>query len=431
MTEEPIVPADIVDSIAVPSEERAPELAQKIQRHYREFISKDETVRGWFVQQADLQKQRTDLQNGFATTLVARELDKPRGAYVLERGAYDKRGEEVHPNTPAVLPPLPDDAPPNRMGFAQWLVDPGHPLTARVTVNRLWQQAFGIGLARTAEDFGNQGEPPTHPELLDWLAVEFIDSGWDIQHIMRLIVSSAAYRQSSQVSPEVYAADPENRLYARGPRYRLDAEMIRDQALALSGLLHHQIGGPSVKPPQPAGLWKAVGYVGSNTDTFVADKDANKIYRRSLYTFWKRTAPPPQMNLFDAPSREECVVRRERTNTPMQALALMNDAQFFTAAKAFAQRVLRDGGETAEERARLAFQLATSRPPNEQETVVLMETLAAQRAEFEADMESAAKIVGAPAEGEPEMSDAERIELAAWTMLANLILNLDETLNKG
>ena len=431
-TEEPIVPADIVDAIATAPAERDDAAAQKIQRHYREFITKDPLIRDWFAQSADLQKQKTDLENGFATTLVMRELEKPRGAYVLERGAYDKRGEEVQPNIPAVLPPLPDDAPPNRMSLAKWLVDPGHPLTARVTVNRLWQQVFGAGIARTAEDFGSQGEPPTHPELLDWLAMEFIESGWDVRHMMRLMVSSAAYRQSSQATPELLAADPENRLYARGPRFRLDAETIRDQALALSGLLHEQIGGPSVKPPQPAGLWKAVGYVGSNTDTFVADKDPNKIYRRSLYTFWKRTAPPPQMNLFDAPSREECVVRRERTNTPMQALALMNDAQYFTAAKAFAARMMNGSESDGDaERLRRGFLIAAARPPSDQEAAILLETLEAQRVEFQADIESAAKIVGPVPEGEAQISDEEQIELAAWTMLANLIMNLDEILNKG
>ena len=241
---------------------------------------------------------------------------------------------------PAFLPPLPPGAPVNRLGLAQWLIAPNHPLTARVAVNRFWLQVFGTGIVKTAEDFGAQGEPPSHPELLDWLAVQFREDGWDVKRFMKRLVMSAAYRQSSRVTPESLAKDPANRLLARGPRFRLDAETLRDQALFASGLLIETVGGPSVKPPQPFGLWEAVAYTDSNTAHFKADTGAEKVHRRSFYTFWKRTSPPPQMTTFDAPSREACQVRRERTNTPLQALLLMNEPQFIEAARGLAERTL-------------------------------------------------------------------------------------------
>ncbi|MFV1994409.1 MAG: PSD1 and planctomycete cytochrome C domain-containing protein, partial [Verrucomicrobiales bacterium] len=266
------------------------------------------------------------------TTLVMQEKKGPASAHVLERGEYDKQGDEVFPGVPEILPDLPEDAPPNRLGLARWLVDPSHPLTARVTANRMWQEVFGTGIVRTAEDFGTQGEPPSHPLLLDWLAAEFIESGWDVKALYRKIVLSETYAQSSRITPELLEADPDNRLLARGPRFRLDAEMIRDQALFASGLLVEHLGGPSVKPYQPAGLWKTVGYSGSNTVEFHQDH-GEALYRRSLYTFWKRTSHPPNMAAFDAPNREGCTVRRERTNTPLQALVLMNDPQYVEAAR--------------------------------------------------------------------------------------------------
>ena len=271
---------------------------------------------------------------------MGQERTEPRGAYVLERGAYQHRGEQVTPQTPAVLPPMVKGAPPNRLSLAKWLVSPKHPLTARVTINRFWQTVFGTGLVLTAEDFGTQGTPPSHPELLDWLATEFIASGWDVQAMLKLMLTSATYRQRAKVTPEKLESDANNVLLSRAPRYRFDAETVRDNALTMSGLLYTQIGGPSVKPPQPGGLWKAVGFTGSNTDTFVKDTGADKVYRRSLYTFWKRTAPPPQMNILDAPSREACTIRRERTNTPMQALMLMNDPQFFEGGTCISQSAL-------------------------------------------------------------------------------------------
>jgi hypothetical protein len=289
----------------------------------------------------ELQDQLRRLEGLFPSTLVMEELSQPRQAHVLIRGQYDQPGEPVQPGTPAVLPPLPADAPANRLGLARWLVDPAHPLTARVAVNRTWQQYFGVGIVATTEDFGSQGEWPSHPELLDWLAVEFVESGWNVKALHRLIVTSATYRQSSSATPEQYRRDPQNRLLARGPRFRLDAEMIRDNALAVSGLLVEHVGGKSVRPYQPEGLWEAVGYTTSNTARFTQDH-GDALYRRSMYTFWKRTAPPPTMQIFDAPSREVCTVRRPRTNTPGAALALMNDVQFVEAARHLAARLYRE-----------------------------------------------------------------------------------------
>jgi hypothetical protein len=251
-------------------------------------------------------KQRSELDATIPSTLVMAEMPQPRETFVLIRGAYNKKGEKVTAGVPAILPPLPMDAPPNRLGLARWLVDPGHPLTARVTVNRFWQQCFGHGLVRTANDFGAQGEPPTHPDLLDWLASEFVAptvasaKPWDVKHLMRLMVTSYTYRQASRVTPELQRRDPENGLLARGPRFRMDAEVVRDMALATSGLLADKIGGKSVKPYQPPGLWEAVGFVGSNTREFRGES-GEALYRRSMYTFWKRTCPPPSRDVYGPP----------------------------------------------------------------------------------------------------------------------------------
>ena len=315
----------------------------------------------------------------------------------------------------------------NRLGLAEWLLSPEHPLTARVTVNRIWQQYFGTGLVRTSEDFGSQGEWPSHPKLLDWLAVEFIESGWDVKHMHRLIVTSATYQQSSKATPELLAADPQNRLLTRGPRFRMDAEMVRDSVLHSSGLLVEQLGGPSVKPYQPLGLWYAVGYTRSNTANFKQDS-GDALYRRSLYTFWKRTSPPPTMQLLDAPTRETCSVRRERTNTPLAALALMNDVQFFEAARHFSERIIKAGGDAKESRSAFAFEQSTGRPPNERELAVLLKQYAAHLATFTADKEAAAKLLEAGDSPRDEALDVS--EHAAWTMVANLVLNLDEAITK-
>jgi mono/diheme cytochrome c family protein len=376
-----------------------------------------------------LRAEAKKVEESFPTTLVSQESAQPKPAYVLKRGEYDQRGEQVSRTTPAFLPPLPAKAIPSRLDFARWLVSPGHPLTARVAVNRFWQQCFGTGLVKTAEDFGSQGEPPSHPELLDWLAVQFTNDGWDVKQLMKRIVMSATYRQSSRVTRERLAKDPANRLLSRGPRFRLDAEMLRDQALAVSGLLVEKVGGPSVKPPQPRGLWEAVGYVTSNTAKFTPDSGCDKVHRRSLYTFWKRTAPPPQMTSFDAPSREACRVRRERTNTPLQALLLLNEKQYVECARALAEKAMREGGAKPEDRIAYLFRLATARNPDRKEQAELLANYRDNLTVYGGDTQAAKELISV-GESTPD-ARLNPSELAAWTMVANLILNLDEVINKG
>ena len=326
------------------------------------------------------------------------------------------------------LPQFDDRLPKNRLGLAYWLVDPRHPLTARVTVNRFWQMYFGRGLVTTSEDFGVQGDPPSHPDLLDWLATEFVASGWDVKQMQKLIVTSATYRQSSKVTPELLRDDPNNRWLARGPRNRLAAELIRDQALFASGLIVDTIGGPSVKPYQPGGLWREVAFdfSGANLTAQVYKQDTGaSLYRRSLYTFWKRTAPPPTMLLFDAPDRERCVVRREQTSTPLQALVLMNDPTYVEASRNLAQRVLTEVNGRAPARITQAFRLVMARDPVEEERTPLVQLFEGQRERFALDPESAEQLL---AVGESKFRvSLDRSELAAYTVIANVILNLDET----
>lgn len=366
------------------------------------------------------------------TSLIMKERMEPKPAYLLKRGEYDQPDKEMGPiprAVPGFLPPLPEGAPVNRLGFADWLLSDEHPLVARVTVNRFWHQFMGAGIVTTPDDFGSQGMPPTHPELLDWLAVEFRENGWNVRDLVKMIVMSNAYQQDSTITPEQIKADPKNQWLARGPRYRLDAEMLRDQALAVSGLLHHQLGGPAVKPPQPFGLWKAVGYSSSNTANFRPDQGHEKVHRRSIYTFWKRTAPPPQMAVLDAPSREDCVVIRERTNNPLQALLLLNDPQYFEAARHLAERTLREKPDSnVADRATWMFFLATSRKPNADEQAVLTQVFEQELEVFQKDMEAAKKLVTVGAYPPPENTDLG--ELAAWTTVANIVLNLDEIINK-
>ncbi|MGH7170283.1 MAG: DUF1549 and DUF1553 domain-containing protein, partial [Gemmataceae bacterium] len=376
-----------------------------------------------------LDKKRQQIDKAIPATLVFKERATPKPAYILKRGEYDQRGEQVGRDTPRFLPPLPEKASRDRLGLARWLLAADHPLTARVEVNRLWQQCFGTGLVKTTEDFGTQGESPSHPRLLDWLAVQFREDGWDIKKMMKRLVMSATYRQSSRVTKDRLAKDPHNRLLWRGPRFRLDAEMLRDQALFVSGLLVEKLGGPSVKPPQPSGLWEAVGYTGSNTKNFVPDHGHEKVHRRGMYTFWKRTAPPPEMNTFDAPSRESCLVRRERTNTPLQALLLMNDPQFVEAARTLAERAMKEGGATPEARLTFMFRLATARRPDANEMAELMAAYKDHLAAYTRDA-TKAKLLISVGELKPD-AKLNASELAAWTMMANLLLNLDEALNKG
>jgi hypothetical protein len=372
--------------------------------------------------------RETALLDAVPSTLVFKERAAPKDAFLLNRGEYDRKGEKVGRHTPAVLPPLKKEAPLNRLGLADWILDPGHPLTARVAVNRFWQQVFGTGLVKTSEDFGISGESPSNPELLDALATGFVAEGWDVRRLMKKILLSSTYRQSSKVTADLARRDPENRLLARGPRFRLDAETVRDQVLYLSGLLVEKVGGPGVKPPQPEGLWEAVGYTGSNTYRFKRDAEPEKVFRRSLYIFWKRTSAPPMMTVFDAPSRESCIARRERTNTPLQALLMMNEPQAFEAARHLAQKALKEGGTADLDRAIWMLRRCTQRPPARADADELVALVAAQRAAYAANPGAAKQAVGG---GDlPADASIPAPELAAWTMAANLVLNLDEVLAK-
>lgn len=416
------VPKELLAIITKPTEQRSAVEQNKLKRHYREQVAQSEPFKQLLSELEQRNQEKTALDQAIPTTLIYKELKEPRAAYILTRGEYDKKGEQVERLAPASLPQLPEGVPANRLGLAKWLVSEEHPLTARVAVNRLWQQFFGTGLVKTAEDFGSQGEFPSHPELLDWLAIEFRESGWDVQHIVRLIVTSETYRQSSATTPEKLRLDPANRLLARAPRYRLDGEHLRDQALALSGSLVPTIGGPSVKPPQPAGLWEAVGYTSSNTARFKADEGA-KIYRRSLYTFWKRTSPPPTMTTFDAPSREACTARRERTNTPLQALVLLNEEQFFEAALRYAKRSEFQDITEFESRLETMFKAATARKPSPQELAALASTWKQLEEYYSQSPDAMRQLLAS--EDEPTS------EFAAWAMIANLILNLDEVVSRN
>jgi hypothetical protein len=424
------VPADIIELVKCDAADRTDDQRATIRDFYRQNIATEETIVRARDELASLDKERNAIQSSLPTTFVWKELAEPKPAYVLARGAYDKPTDPVTRRTPASLPPMhvPMGETPNRLHLAKWLLSAEHPLTARVTVNRFWQQFFGIGLVETVEDFGSQGTPPSHPELLDWLAVDFRESGWDVRRLVRMIVLSSTYRQASQMTPEQIKLDPKNRLLTRGPRLRMDAEVIRDTALAASGLLVQTIGGASVKPYQPPGIWEAVGYTDSNTAKFTRDT-GTALYRRSMYTFWKRTAPPPMMVTFDAPSRETCTVRRSRTNTPLAALALMNDEQFVEASRHLGQRVMTECAGTEEQRIDYAFRLVTARHPNEREVKVLLENYRGHLANYQSDVEAAKALL---AVGEmPADVSLDASELAAWTMVANLLLNLDEAVTKN
>jgi hypothetical protein len=377
-----------------------------------------------------LAKIRDGIDDLIPRSLVFNDRPKMRDSFVMLRGAYDKPGDKVDRGTPAFLPPLEveEGQTPSRLDLAKWLVSKEHPLTARVAANRLWQQFFGTGLVKTHEDFGLQGEPPSHPELLDWLAAEYRDNGWDTRKIVRLIVTSDAFKRSGVVQPQQLARDPENRLLSRGPRIRLDAEQIRDQALYVSGLLVPTMGGRGVKPYQPDNIWEPVGFAGSNTRTYYRDS-GDSLYRRSLYTFLKRTAPPPFMSNFDAPNREQFCARRERSNTPLQALQLMNDVQHVEAARALAARAL--AASVVDDTGRIGwlFETVLARVPEPGEAKLVAESLAAHRERYKADAAAAGKLIRI-GDSEPP-AHVEPAELAAWTLLANTLLNLDEALTRN
>lgn len=358
---------------------------------------------------------------------VMQEKNEEAMAYILYRGEYDKRRDPVKPMTPAALSPFPAEAPKNRLGLAKWLLEPTHPLTTRVTVNRFWQELFGTGIVRTSGDFGIAGELPSDQELLDWMAVEFRESGWDVKKFYKLLVTSSTYRQSAVVTKEKLEKDLHNRLMSRGPRFRMDAEVIRDYALAASGLLVPKIGGPSVKPYQPDGVWEAVAMIGSNTRDYRRDTGEN-LYRRSMYTFIKRSAPPASMEIFNAPARETCTVRRERTDTPLQALVTLNDVQFVEAARHLAQVVLKTPDPDEQGRLNLLAKRLLARPFRPDELPIVTASLKDLTAFYQGHVDDAKKLI---AEGESKADAAlDPATLAAWTMLTNELMNLDEVLNK-
>jgi Protein of unknown function (DUF1553) len=355
--------------------------------------------------------------------MVMEDSSQPRETFVLKRGAYDSPGEKVTPGVPAALPRLPQGWPENRLGLARWLVDRANPLTARVTVNRFWQMFFGTALVKTVEDFGSQGEWPIQPQLLDWLATDFMDSGWNMKALLKTILMSATYRQSSRTTPELLQKDPENRLLARGPRLRLSAEMIRDQALFVSGLLVEKTGGPSVKPYQPPGLWQEL----TGGKGYEPDKGAG-LYRRSLYTYWRRTIAPSSMVTFDSPNRETCSVKEIRTNTPLQALILMNDVTYLEAARKLAERMLKEGGASPPQRIAYAYRLVLARTPKAVELPFLLQAFDHYAARYRDDEKAALEAVR---QGESTRDPGlEPKELAAYTAVASMILNLDEVITK-
>ncbi|RYD71430.1 MAG: DUF1553 domain-containing protein, partial [Verrucomicrobiaceae bacterium] len=368
------------------------------------------------------------LERESPNTMVMAEMKKPRETFIKERGAYDKNGEKVTAATPAVLPPLQprtDGNPLNRLDLANWLVSKEHPLTSRVTVNRWWAMLFGAGLVKTANDFGNQGEWPSHPELLDWLAADFMKD-WNVKRVLKQMVMSATYRQSSTAPKELIERDIENRLLARGPRQRLDAEFIRDNALAIGGLLNRSLGGKSIKPPQPPMIWESNDLSSDGKPVAYQRTTGPEQYRRGLYVYLRRSTPYPSFIAFDATNREVCTATRARTNTPLQSLTLMNDPVYLEAARALAQRVIREGGVDAVSRLDYAWRLALARPPSGEERAVLERTLQQQLANYQQDKESAQRLLKV---GDlPILDGADVSELAAWTAVSNVILNLNETI---
>jgi hypothetical protein len=418
-----LVGAEIIAAAKVPITQRNPKDRLLLETAFLQRLPENKALT---AEAERLRKQISDTELEIPTTLVMEEMKQPRATHVLLRGAYDRKGEMVTAATPRVLPPLADDAPPNRLGLARWLVSGNNPLTARVTVNRLWQMLFGTGIVKSSEDFGAQGDLPSHPELLDWMAQDFIQSGWNVKRILRQIVTSATYRQSSVVTSESLAKDPENRLLSRAPRVRLPAEAIRDQALVASGLLVRTLGGPSVKPYHPQGLYEQVT-AGNGYNKYIPGKGSD-LYRRTLYTYWKRSVPNPAMLVFDAPFRETCTLRRPRTNTPLQALNLMNDPTYVEASRLLGQRMLLEAGNSPELRITHGFRLLLARNPSHPELEVLKRALERHMASFAADPVAAKALLDF---GDTK-SDAslDQTQLAAYTTLASTLLNLDETITR-
>ena len=419
------VPAEVAAIVEAAPAQRKPDQTGQLNEYLAERVGSVE-LKSRLEELGRLRVRLAELENAPATMVMA-ERPNPRQTHVLFRGEYDKPRDEVSPATPNALPPMSPDLPRNRLGLARWLISREHPLTARVTVNRLWQQLFGTGLVKTAEDFGSQGEWPSHPELLDWLAVEFMDSGWNVKAILKQIVMSQTYRQSGRVSPELLALDPENRLLARGPRMRLDAEVIRDSALAAAGLLGETLGGPSVFPYHPPGLWQEINNRPGYSRTYQQDS-GNKLYRRSLYTFWKRTVPPPSMAAFDAPEREFCIVRRSRTNTPLQAFVLLHDPQFVEAARHLALRMLTEAGPATEQRLAHGFKLCFARDPSPDEQDILQHIVIERQEQYQQDGAAAEQVISVG--DSPAPDGVGPAELAAWTTVARTMMNLSEFVTK-
>jgi len=423
-----------IDAQQLAGSQRAVDLLAKTNRTPKETeeifawwaASQDKSGADLAAEYRKLQAEETALRSRGTIAYVASEKSTPPEAYILLRGDYDKRKEKVGPATPASLPAIDPALPKNRLGFAKWLLTPDHPLTTRVTVNRFWQELFGTGLVHSSGDFGITGDLPSHPELLDWMAVEFREKGWNVKDFFKMMVTSATYRQAAIVTKDKLDKDPQNRIFSRGPRYRMDGEMIRDYALATSGLLVPKIGGPSVKPYQPEGVWEAVAMIGSNTRDYKRDS-GESLYRRSMYTFWKRAAPPASMEIFNAPNRETCAVKRERTNTPIQALVTLNDVQFVEAARVLAEKTIA-AGTTDDARIDFLARKLLARPFRADEAKIVSASLAALTKDFQAKPEEAKKLIAfGESKADPKL---DAVLLAAWTMLCNELLNLDEVLNK-
>jgi mono/diheme cytochrome c family protein len=410
---------EIKDILKLPARQRnrgqLEQLGKKWENESLEYVSHAQKLKAAI-------DARDALNRSIPRVMVMADLAQPRPTFMLEKGLYDKPRDQVSVAVPTKLPPLPTGAPVNRLGLAQWLMSPDNPLTARVTVNRIWQQFFGIGLVKTPEDFGVQGERPVHPELLDWLAAEFIDSRWDVKQLCRLIVTSTTYRQSSAVSTEILQRDPENRLLARGPRFRMPSWMVRDQALAAAGLLIGRVGGAPVNPYQPGDLWADITF---DRKHFQQDH-GEALYRRSLYTFWRRIVAPSLF--FDSGSRQICTVKHLRTNSPLHALTTLNDVTYIEAARALAQRVLAATPAETSERVSAIFRLVLARRPNAEELMVLMASVERLKREFAADRQAAEKFL-AVGESKRDVSLGV-VEHAAYTALSSEVLNLDEALNK-
>ncbi len=422
------VPPDVT---AIAQTAAAKRTAQQKTRLLEYLISRfgSEKLRSSLRKVVVLRRQRRELDKTPATMVMA-DMAQPRKTHILFRGEYDKPREEVSAGTPAALLPMPRGAPKNRLGLARWLTMKQHPLTARVAVNRLWAQIFGTGIVETVQDFGTQGAWPSHPELLDWLAVAFVESGWDMKALLKQILMSKAYRQESRIDPKsrLLSIDPDNRWLGRGPRLRLDAEVIRDSALAASGLLTERLGGPSVFPYHPKGLWQEINNRPGYSRFYTQSKGAD-LYRRSLYTFWKRTVPPPSMSAFDAPEREFCVVDRSRTNTPLQAIVMLHDPQFVEAARYLGRRILMEAGPSDDERIIYGFRLCTARRPTSAERAILQRILNQRRKQYRADPKAAEKLLTV---GDSRVNDNTPLEeRAAWTTVGRVLLNLSEFLTKG